>query len=78
MKVKNIDLKGLSLIHHDKTISFDGDGLSENLTDGVAKELAALSGYELVENKKPENVENKKPENKTARKRATAKETKGN
>lgn len=71
MKVKNIDLKGLSLIHYDKAISFDENGLSEDLADWVAKELATLPGYELVEEKKPEEKkpaakkpEDKKPEDK--------------
>lgn len=79
MKVKNLDLKGLSLIHYDKVISFDENGLSEDLADGVAKELATLPGYELMEDKKAEDKktedkkaeDDKKPEDKKEAKKAT-------
>lgn len=79
MKVKNLDLKGLSLIHYDKVISFDENGLSEDLVDGVAKELATLPGYELMEDKKAEDKktedkkaeDDKKPEDKKEAKKAT-------
>lgn len=74
MKVKNLDLKELSLIHYDKVISFDEEGLSEDLADGVAKELATLPGYELVKEKKPEA---KKTEAKKEVKKAPTKTTEG-
>lgn len=74
MKVKNLDLKGLSLIHYDKVISFDEKGLSEDLADGVAKELATLPGYELVKDKK---AEEKKPEAKKEAKKTQPKTTEG-
>lgn len=73
MKVKNLDLKGLSLIHYDKVISFDENGLSEDLADGVAKELATLPGYELVKDKKAEDK--KTEDNKAEEKKPEAKKT---
>lgn len=62
MKVKNLSLKGLSIVHGQGQVTFDMDGLSEDLSQGAANVLAALPGFSLVEEKKPTRTTRKKEE----------------
>ena len=64
MKILNKRLKGSNLSYNGISIEFDSNGISSDLEDKVAKDLATLANYELVE-------EPKKP----AAKRSTARET---
>ena len=64
MKILNKRLKGSNLSYNGISIEFDSNGISSDLEDKVAKDLATLANYELVE-------EPKKP----ATKRSTARKT---
>ena len=69
MKILNKRLKGSNLSYNGISIEFDSNGISSDLEDKVAKSLATLANYELVE--EPKKEEPKKP----ATKRSTARKT---
>ena len=69
MKILNKRLKGSNLSYNGINIEFDSNGISSDLEDKVAKDLATLANYELVEEPKKEEPE------KPAAKRSTARET---
>ena len=69
MKILNKRLKGSNLSYNGISIEFDSNGISSDLEDKVAKDLATLANYELVE--EPKKEEPKKP----ATKRSTARKT---
>ena len=84
MKILNKRLKGSNLSYNGISIEFDSNGISSDLEAKVAKDLATLANYELVE--EPEKEEPKKEEpkkeepkkeepKKPAAKRSTARET---
>lgn len=84
MKILNKRLKGSNLSYNGISIEFDSNGISSDLEDKVAKDLATLANYELVEEpekKEPEKKEPKKEEpkkeepKKPANKRSTARKT---
>ena len=84
MKILNKRLKGSNLSYNGISIEFDSNGISSDLEDKVAKDLATLANYELVEEpekKEPEKKEPKKEEpkkeepKKPATKRSTARKT---
>ena len=79
MKILNKRLKGSNLSYNGISIEFDSDGISSDLEDKVAKDLATLSNYELVEEPKKEEPEKEEPKKeepkKPAAKRSTARET---
>lgn len=84
MKILNKRLKGSNLSYNGISIEFDSNGISSDLEDKVAKDLATLANYELVEepkNKEPKKEEPKKEEpkkeepKKPATKRSTARKT---
>ena len=74
MKILNKRLKGSNLSYNGISIEFDSNGISSDLEDKVAKDLATLANYELVE--EPKKAEPKKEEpKKPATKRSTARKT---
>ena len=79
MKILNKRLKGSNLSYNGISIEFDSNGISSDLEDKVAKDLATLANYELVE--EPKKRESKKEEpkkeepKKPAAKRSTARKT---
>lgn len=84
MKILNKRLKGSNLSYNGISIEFDSNGISSDLEDKVAKDLATLANYELVEepkNKEPKKEEPKKEEpkkeelKKPATERSTARKT---
>ena len=79
MKILNKRLKGSNLSYNGISIEFDSNGISSDLEDKVAKDLATLANYELVEEpkkKEPKKEEPKKEEpTKPAAKRSTARQT---
>ena len=84
MKILNKRLKGSNLSYNGISIEFDSNGISSDLEDKVAKDLATLANYELVEEPKkreskkeePKKEEPKKEEpKKPAAKRSTARKT---
>ena len=84
MKILNKRLKGSNLSYNGISIEFDSNGISSDLEDKVAKDLATLANYELVEEPKkpatkkeePKTEEPKKEEpKKPATKRSTARKT---
>ena len=89
MKILNKRLKGSNLSYNGISIEFDSNGISSDLEDKVAKDLATLSNYELVEEPKKEEPEKEEPKKeepkkeepkkeepkKPAAKRSTARET---
>lgn len=84
MKILNKRLKGSNLSYNGISIEFDSNGISSDLEDKVAKDLATLANYELVEEpkkKEPKKEEPKKEEpkkeepKKPATKRSTARKT---
>ena len=79
MKILNKRLKGSNLSYNGISIEFDSNGISSDLEDKVAKDLATLANYELVEEpkkKEPKKEEPKKEEpKKPAAKRSTARKT---
>lgn len=50
-KIKNIKLKGLKLSFENQNISFDTNGISEEIDSNLAANLAKLTGYELIADK---------------------------
>ena len=60
MKILNKRLKGSNLSYNGISIEFDSNGISSDLEDKVAKDLATLANYELVE--EPKKRESKKEE----------------
>ena len=74
MKILNKRLKGSNLSYNGISIEFDSNGISSDLEDKVAKDLATLANYELVEEPKKEEPEKEEPK-KPATKRSTARKT---
>ncbi len=66
-KIKNVNLKGLSLSFKDTKISFDMDGISEDIKSDYANELANLDCYELLDDNKSKDKQ-KKSEDKSNKK----------
>lgn len=79
MKLKSEKYKNSEIVFGDKLISFDDNGISINLDDGIAKKLAILDFFELVEEtkaKKEIKEESKEEVKETeTKKRATKKKT---
>lgn len=48
MKVKNLRLKNKSILYGNKTIDFDNEGISDDLTKQEVKELTSLPFFEEV------------------------------
>ncbi len=48
MKVKNLRLKNKSILYGNKTIDFDNEGISAELTEEEVKELTSLPFFEEV------------------------------
>lgn len=68
MKVKNIKFKETKLIFRDRTIEFDKEGFSEELTKEEATSLASLDLFEIVqENSKKEDKKDDKKSDKTTK-----------
>ena len=74
MKILNKRLKGSNLSYNGISIEFDSNGISSDLEDKVAKSLATLANYELVEEPKKEEPKKEEPK-KPATKRSTARKT---
>ena len=74
MKILNKRLKGSNLSYNGISIEFDSNGISSDLEDKVAKDLATLANYELVEEPKTEEPKTEEPK-KPATKRSTARKT---
>ena len=74
MKILNKRLKGSNLSYNGISIEFDSNGISSDLEDKVAKDLATLANYELVEEPKKEEPKKEEPK-KPATKRSTARKT---
>ncbi len=81
MKLKSLKYKNSEIVFGDKLISFDDNGISIDLDDGIAKTLAILDFFELVEESKKKVKEEVKeePEKEVketeTKKRATRKNT---
>lgn len=78
MKLKSLKYKNSEIVFGDELISFDDNGISIDLEDGIAKKLAILDFFELVEEKEKKEVkEEPKEEVKETetKKRATNKKT---
>ena len=84
MKILNKHLKGSNLSYNGISIEFDSNGISSDLEDKVAKDLATLANYELVEEPKKEEPKKEEPKKeepkkeepkKPAAKRSTARQT---
>ena len=74
MKILNKRLKGSNLSYNGISIEFDSNGISSDLEDKVAKDLATLGNYEMVEDPKKEEPKKEAPK-KPATKRSTARKT---
>ena len=74
MKILNKRLRGSNLSYNGISIEFDSNGISSDLEDKVAKDLATLANYELVEEPKKEEPKKEEPK-KPATKRSTARKT---
>ena len=74
MKILNKRLKGSNLSYNGISVEFDSNGISSDLEDKVAKDLATLANYELVEEPKKEEPKKEEPK-KPATKRSTARKT---
>ena len=62
MKLKSLKYKNSEIVFGDKFISFDDNGISIDLEDGIAKKLAILDFFELVEEPKKKVKEEVKEE----------------
>ena len=62
MKLKSEKFKNSKIVFGDKLISFNENGTSEELDDGVAKKLAILDFFELLEEPKKKVKEEVKEE----------------
>lgn len=79
MKLKSLKYKNSEIVFGDKLISFDDNGISIDLEDGIAKKLAILDFFELVEEKKAKKEVKEEPKEEVketeTKKRATKKKT---
>lgn len=79
MKLKSLKYKNSEIVFGDKLISFDDNGISIDLEDGIAKKLAILDFFELVEEEKAKKEVKEEPKEEVketeAKKRATNKKT---
>lgn len=80
MKLKSLKYKNSEIVFGDKLIYFDDNGISIDLDDGIAKKLAILDFFELVEEEKAkkevkeepkEEVKETETKKRTTRKAAT-------
>ncbi|MDK7377468.1 hypothetical protein QP531_06510 [Peptoniphilus harei] len=79
MKLKSLKYKNSEIVFGDKLISFDDNGISIDLDDGIAKKLAILDFFELVEEEKAKKEVKEEPKEEVketeTKKRATNKKT---
>lgn len=79
MKLKSLKYKNSEIVFGDKLISFDDNGISIDLDDGIAKKLAILDFFELVEEAKARKEVKEEPKEEVketeTKKRATKKKT---
>ncbi|MDU3457403.1 MAG: hypothetical protein E7F47_05850 [Peptoniphilus harei] len=79
MKLKSLKYKNSEIVFGDKLISFDDNGISIDLDDGIAKKLAILDFFELVEEEKTKKEVKEEPKEEVketeTKKRATNKKT---
>ena len=79
MKLKSLKYKNSEIVFGDKLISFDENGISIDLDDGIAKKLAILDFFELVEETKAKKEIKEEPKEEVketeTKKRATNKKT---
>lgn len=79
MKLKSLKYKNSEIVFGDKLISFDDNGISIDLEDGIAKKLAILDFFELVEEEKAKKEVKEEPKEEVketeTKKRATKKKT---
>lgn len=79
MKLKSLKYKNSEIVFGDKFISFDDNGISIDLDDGIAKKLAILDFFELVEEEKAKKEVKEEPKEEVketeTKKRATKKKT---
>lgn len=77
MKLKSLKYKNSEIVFGDKLISFDENGISIDLDDGIAKKLAILDFFELVEETKAKKEVKEEPKEEVketeTKKRATRK-----
>ena len=77
MKLKSLKYKNSEIVFGDKLISFDDNGISIDLEDGIAKKLAILDFFELVEEAKAKKEVKEEPKEEVketeTKKRATKK-----
>ena len=77
MKLKSLKYKNSEIVFGDKLISFDDNGISIDLDDGIAKTLAILDFFELAEEANARKEVKEEPEKEVketeAKKRATRK-----
>lgn len=79
MKLKSLKYKNSEIVFGDKFISFDDNGISIDLEDGIAKKLAILDFFELVEEERAKKEVKEEPKEEVketeTKKRATNKKT---
>lgn len=79
MKLKSLKYKNSEIVFGDKLISFDDNGISIDLDDGIAKKLAILDFFELVKEAKAKKEVKEEPKEEVketeTKKRATKKKT---
>ena len=79
MKLKSLKYKNSEIVFGDKLIPFDDNGISIDLDDGIAKKLAILDFFELVEEEKAKKEVKEEPKEEVketeTKKRATNKKT---
>ena len=75
MKLKSLKYKNSEIVFGDKLISFDDNGISIELEDGIAKKLAILDFFELVEEAKAKKEVKEEVKETETKKRATKKKT---
>ena len=79
MKLKSLKYKNSEIVFGDKLISFADNGISIDLDDGIAKKLAILDFFELVEEEKAKKEVKEEPKEEVketeTKKRATNKKT---
>ena len=79
MKLKSLKYKNSEIVFGDKLISFDDNGISIDLDDGIAKKLAILDFFELGEEEKAKKEVKEEPKEEVketeTKKRATNKKT---
>ncbi|MFR9276556.1 MAG: hypothetical protein ACLVK5_00415 [Peptoniphilus senegalensis] len=77
MKLKSEKYKNSEIVFGDKLISFDENGISIDLDDGIAKKLAILDFFELFEEAKGQKEVKEEPKEEVketeTKKRATRK-----